>query len=96
VLSLLYYGEIWVSREFAAVCRGVLDVLGMGGIELSETPPNADQTVEEISVPVVESAFVRVKMEPQQQQQPESQPLPVEKGSHTLLNAADIKKVRFE
>ena len=41
----------------------------MSGIVLSEVPPTAGETVEEISVPVIESAFVRVKMEPQQQQQ---------------------------
>ena len=41
----------------------------MSGIVLSEVPPTAGETVEEISVPVMESAFVRVKMEPQQQQQ---------------------------
>ena len=41
----------------------------MSGIVLSEVPPTAGETVEEISVPVMESAFVRVKMEPQQHQQ---------------------------
>ena len=46
----------------------------MSGIVLSEVPPTAGETVEEISVPVMESAFVRVKMEPQQQhQQPHQQ-----------------------
>ena len=40
----------------------------MSGIVLSEVPPTAGETVEEISVPVMESAFVRVKMEPQQHQ----------------------------
>ena len=34
----------------------------MSGIVLSEVPPTAGETVEEISVPVMESAFVRVKV----------------------------------
>ena len=45
----------------------------MSGIVLSEVPPSAGETVEEISVPVMESAFVRVKAEPQQQQQQQHQ-----------------------
>ena len=45
----------------------------MSGIVLSEVPPSAGETVEEISVPVMESAFVRVKAEPQQQQQQQQQ-----------------------
>ena len=31
-------------------------------VRLSEVPPSAGETVEEISVPVMESAFVRVKV----------------------------------
>ena len=34
----------------------------MSRIVLSEVPPSAGETVEEISVPVMESAFVRVKV----------------------------------
>ena len=48
VLSLLYYGEIWASREHASVCRAILDNLGMSRIVLSELPPSAGETVEEI------------------------------------------------
>lgn len=78
ILSLLYFGEIWVSKELASACREVLDALGM-------RPSVSLETVQEISVPVVTS--VRVKMEELQQQQ-DSKPMPA--GEVSLIPSDQV------